>query len=80
MFLHEQTLKSGWVGGLKFFTAPHPPLMVGTLFLMMFECIFKFDGQIETVQIEIVHVFNLTRLIFFNGPCITLHMTCLYSI
>ena len=30
-------------------------------------CIFKFDGQNETV-----HVCNLTRLVFFNGVSITL--------
>ena len=43
---------------LKFFRSPTPK--VGTLFLMMFECIFKFDGQIETV-----YVCNLIRLVFF---------------
>ena len=63
--------------GLKFsLPLPHPPTpMVGKLFVIMFECIFKFDGQIETV-----HVCNLTRLVSYNGPCITLHMTCFYSI
>ena len=40
------------------FLDTHPPHVVGTLFLMI-ECSFKFDGQIE-----IVHVFNLTRLVF----------------
>ena len=38
---------------------PTPPPMVGTLFLMMIECIFKFDGQIENV-----HVCNLTNVVF----------------
>ena len=54
-------LVGGWGRGSKvFFTPPTLPTpMVGKLFLIMFECIFKFDGQIETV-----HVCNLTRLVF----------------
>ena len=59
-------------GGSKVFFRPlmHPSPIVGTLFLMMIECFFKVDGQIETV-----HVCNLTRLVYFNDASITLHMT-----
>ena len=74
-FVHEQTLKPGcgWVGCLiSLDCPPHLPTpVVRPLFLMMMECIFKFDRQIETV-----HVCNLTKLVFFNGQSLTLHMTC----
>ena len=65
----------GGGGGLKF-SLPHAHIpMVRKLFLIMFVCIFKFDGQIETV-----HVSNVTSLVFDNSPCITLHMTCIFNL
>ena len=51
-----------------FFTFPPTHPMVGKLFVIMFECIFKFDGQIETACLQ------LDQVSFCNGPCITVQM------